>query len=230
MGDRDIKLRKGKGDIAHSTVKATLSAVPVFGGPLAELFDSTIAAPLARRRDEWLEDLMSHILELLDRVESLEEDSLANDDQFLSIAMQATAAALKTHEVKKRVALRNAVLNSAAGQSPDDAKAMMFIGWIDQFTEWHVTLLSYIAGPKAFIEAQGGQIRDFQAGSRAHVAKETFPELPDELLAQVIRDLHARGLSSSESLGGMVSGRSMYDAVISSLGREFLSFISEPAE
>lgn len=46
------QLKKGAGDYAHLVVKSALSAVPVAGGPLAELFAFLIAEPLAKRRDQ----------------------------------------------------------------------------------------------------------------------------------------------------------------------------------
>jgi hypothetical protein len=51
------------------------------------------------------------------------EGRLKDPELFLSVALEASATALKTHEATKRAGLRNAVVNTATGQSLDEATA-----------------------------------------------------------------------------------------------------------
>ena len=51
----------------------------------------------------------------------------------MSVVLQATQAALRTHQAEKLEALRNAVLNVAAGKGPSDDMQMVFLSFIDSF-------------------------------------------------------------------------------------------------
>jgi hypothetical protein len=41
-------------DVVHGSVKVALSAIPVLGSPINELFSMVVTPSLARRRDAWL--------------------------------------------------------------------------------------------------------------------------------------------------------------------------------
>ena len=49
----------------------------------------------------------------------------ANDDEFVSAIQHATQIAVRTHQAEKLEALRNAVLNVAAGTAPGDDLQMI---------------------------------------------------------------------------------------------------------
>ena len=122
MGDTEKRtdaLTPTGGDWAHTISKGALSAIPAVGGPAAELLAAIIVPPLARRRDEWIRALADglHVLEA--RVEGFTIAGLAENEAFVSTVMQATTVAVRTHQQEKREALRNAVLNVAAGRAPD---------------------------------------------------------------------------------------------------------------
>jgi hypothetical protein len=114
-------------DHAHLALKSALSAVPVVGGPAAELFAAIIAPPLARRRDQWLQDLAESLAALQEKVAGFSAESLAQNEAFVSAALQASRAAIQTHHSEKREALRNALLNIAIGRAPDEDQQAMFL-------------------------------------------------------------------------------------------------------
>jgi hypothetical protein len=66
--DEEITLKKTKGDYAHTAIKATLSSIPIVGGPAAELFDLAIKPPIERRRGAFLECVSKEILKLKDKI------------------------------------------------------------------------------------------------------------------------------------------------------------------
>jgi len=83
------------------------------GGSVGEVFGLVIAAPLAKRRDDWLESLAIRLRELEARVAGFSTEAVAENPQFVSIVMQASAVAIRTHSEPKLEALRNAVVNTA---------------------------------------------------------------------------------------------------------------------
>src|SRR4051794_38840164 len=94
--NENIELQPTAGDHVHLAVKAALSALPIVGGPAAELFAGIIAPPLARRRDEWLQSIATGLEALKDRVATFDAESLAHNDAFVSVALQASRTALQT--------------------------------------------------------------------------------------------------------------------------------------
>jgi len=51
------KLKPELADHAHMLIKAAISAIPVYGGPAAEIFSAIITPPLSKRRDKWIVEI-----------------------------------------------------------------------------------------------------------------------------------------------------------------------------
>ena len=104
-------------DVTSAGRKGLLSIIPIIGGVGAELV-GLLGSPLAQRRDVWWEDLEWRLRDLEGRVEGFRFDDLSQNKQFVSQALQAGVAALRSHQTEKLEALRNAVLNVAIGNAP----------------------------------------------------------------------------------------------------------------
>lgn len=226
--NRTDPLKPSAGDWAHTAAKATLAAIPVAGGPAAELFGAVIVPPLTRRRDEWIRALADGLRALEARVEGFTVGALADNEAFVSAVMQASQAAVRTHQQAKREALRNAVLNVAVGRAPDEDRQAMFLGWVDAFTPWHLRLLRVFHDPRAALDRMPG----VGAGSLGQLIERAFPELRGQraFYDQVWRDLYAHGLTNTESLHTMMTGGGLLERRTTELGDAFLAFIAAPPE
>jgi hypothetical protein len=207
----------------HAGTKVALSLIPLLGGPSAALFDFLVAQPVAKRRDQWIEELGGALQDALDRLGKLEGHE-RDPELFLTVCLQASAIALKTHEGDKRAALRAAVVNTAIGQSPDDAKAIMFVGWLDQLTEWHLRVLTYLGKTstpvhRTIVAKFPTNAMAISSASEAFAA--AFPELEKRFGEQIVRDLMNRGLLFSDRIDEFAS-----TSLTTVLGREFLAFFS----
>jgi hypothetical protein len=189
-----------------------------------------IAAPLARRRDDWLESVAVRLLELQERVEGFTVEDLADNEQFVSTVMQATAAAIRTHQGEKLEALRCAVVNSALGIPIDDAQQQMFVSFVSDFTEWHLRVLELFQDPPGWAARNGVRFPSRSMGARAHVLEDAFPQLIGhrEFYDQVVRDLHSRGLFATDLLHGSLTGSGMMQSVVTETGARFLQYIHGP--
>ena len=101
------------GDVAHEVGRAIVSAVPAIGGPLQVLYENVFEAPLDKRKRAWLEELAGVVEELETRIDGFRPEALADNETFISIALQASQTAIRNHQREKLDALRNAVPNSA---------------------------------------------------------------------------------------------------------------------
>ena len=212
--------KRTKGDVAHAITKAGLSAIPVIGGPAAELFQNVIQPALEKRRAEWMVQVGEKLRELEENGLNIEE--LKENDEFVSAVMHASQIALRTHQNKKLEALRNAILNVAKGQAPEEALQNVFLNLIDSFTELHFRILKLFQNP---VPPQ-----NMSMGGLSNVLEHNIPELGGqrELYDQLWKDLYSRGLVNTEGLHVTMTGHGLGQKCTTGIGDAFLKFIEEP--
>ncbi|SIO34422.1 hypothetical protein SAMN05444166_3948 [Singulisphaera sp. GP187] len=214
-------------DHAHLAARAAISAVPLVGGPALELFNAVIAPPLQNRRDEWVQQMADRLVEL-EAAGFLKVEDLGTNEEFISTVTQASTIAIRNHRKEKLEALRNAVLNTAAGRSPGDTKREMFLNLVDAFTVDHIRIL------KTLYEHQRSLKRDeFWTDSvqgLANIALERVPELPkeDAVPKIIVSDLCRRELLNwhGETSGPSFQQRDL--PIVVPFAQQFLQFIEAP--
>ncbi|MFZ3402030.1 hypothetical protein LCG94_01700 [Aeromonas salmonicida] len=211
-----------KGDAAHAIVKAGLSVIPMIGGPAVELFQYVMQPPLERRRGEWMQEVGERLQEL-EGTQGINLEKLGQNDEFISAVLHATTIAMRTHKEEKREALRNAVMNVAVGQSPDEALEHMFFEWIDSFSVLHLQVLRAADNPTP--------PQDMFMGGLIDVLENSLPNIRQsrDVFEQIWKDLYSRSLVDIERLSGTMSGSGLAQRRTTTIGRQFLTFISEPA-
>lgn len=222
--------KDGIGDHIHAVVRAGISAIPVVGGPALELFNAIVASPLRKRQAEWME----FVTEGLKRLELKHHcilDDLKDNDVFIDTVMQASKAAVQTSNDEKRVALRNAVLNAALPNPPDDAKRQVFVNLIEQMTVWHLRILSLLADPPVWFSDNGKTMPQWSlAGSLSQLLTAAYPELQNqrEFYDIIGKDLFQRGLLNTDGFHAMMSGQGALAKRTTGFADEFMRFIAGP--
>jgi hypothetical protein len=230
MNDYDIDPPKETaGDVGHTIVRAGLSAIPIVGGPAAELFSAIITPPLVRRRDAWVQSIAEGLHGLEKKIGNFSMESLATNEVFTTAVMHATQAALRDHRHEKLEALRNAVLNVAAGNAPSDDLQLMFLEFIDGATSWHIRLLSFFHNPQEYARANGVAIG---GSSISQTTLSCFKELVGQkgFFEQLVRDLTARGFVDIDPgiIYAMMTPSGATSKRTTDLGDAFLRFIASP--
>jgi len=230
--DRRSKPKAGAGDVVHTIAKAGISAIPMVGGPAAELFSSIIIPPLSRRRDEWIESIAEGLEALEEKIDDFNIDSLAQNDMFITTVMHASQAAIRNHQKEKREALRNAVLNAALPNAPEEDMQLMFLGFVDTLTSWHLRILKFFDDPKEWGKRNDIKYPDWTMGSLSQILEYTFPELKGrrDFYGQIFKDLFARGFTSTDSLHGTITSQGMFVSHTTNIGKQFIDFITSPIE
>ncbi|MBP6156780.1 MAG: hypothetical protein KBA62_06010 [Polaromonas sp.] len=208
-----------KGDVLHAITKAGLSAIPIVGGPAVELFQYVVQPPLEKRRFEWMTSIGEKLNELEENKFDLEK--LKNDENFISVMMNASQMALRTHQEEKLDALRNAILNVAKGEAPDESVQHLFLNFVDFFTAPHLRILKVFQAPKA--------PPSISMGGLSNVLEFNIPELKNrtDIYDQFWRDLYSRGLVNTDSLHTMMSNSGLSAQRTTNLGNAFLKFIEK---
>jgi hypothetical protein len=235
-------------DHRAAVIKGALHEIPILGSVLAAEMDLILVPPLSRRRDEWLEDLARRLHDLEGRVAGFKFEDLANNEQFVSATMQATQAALRTHQAEKLDALKNTVLNTALDKVPDDNRRAVFLALIDRLTPIHVSLLKGFqnpAGPRpgmdhpylawdwsTFYRALQHEPGFSEKASKLTLwVKDFIPLLANEsedFIKMLLGDLYAAGLITVTPTDKQVA--SVFKEIVTPVGVEFLSFITAPKE
>lgn len=129
-----------RGDFENAIAKAGYSAVPLFGGAMAEFYSLTVQSPLEDRRIKWLNNLYDSMIKLSNEIESFKPKELSKNENFVSAILQATDVAIKVHNQEKIKSLKNAVLNSVVSKINSDEQSL-FIQRIDSMTPAHLDTL-----------------------------------------------------------------------------------------
>ncbi len=205
------------GDAAHTVARAALSAVPVIGGPLVELFQHLVQPPVERRRARWMEEVGERLQALSD--EGIKLQDLQNNEEFISAVLHTTQIALRTHQEEKLAALKGALESIARGQAPEDAKQYMFFFLVDTMSPLQLRILALFRAPPP--------LTGISIGGLSLVLEQGIPELRGkrELYDQLWKELFARGLVNTESLSGTMSANGLTSRRTTGLGEEFLRFI-----
>jgi hypothetical protein len=142
MGKRKEKYHPPEpntGDGVHLVARAVLSFVP----GASELFQRFITPPLEKKLEAWREQVGEALRQLeADKVVDLE--SLQSDERFISLIMQASTIAMRSHQEEKLSALRSAIINSTDTKTFKEDLQFVFLRFVDELTPSHLFLLHYL--------------------------------------------------------------------------------------
>ena len=224
--------KKSAGDVVRAVMKAGISAIPIAGAPAAEIFALVVAPPLEKRRDKWIESIGNGLRELAEKVEGFSIEELSSNESFITTVTHASQAAIRNHHKEKLEVLRNAVLNAALSNAPEEDLQLVFLNFIDSFTPWHLAILKFFENPKEWGNKHSIKFPSFTSGSPSTILELAFEELQgkQETYTLFVKDLFARGLLSTDSLHTMMTEGGMFASRTTTLGNQFLDFIMSPLD
>jgi len=217
-------------DRTYAIVRAGVGSIPIVGAAATELFQMVITPSLEKRRVEWMNSVAEELKKLEDKGQIRVED-LASNEVFLDTMLHASQAALRNSQNEKREALRNAVLNSALPNPPDESRQQMFVEWIDSLAVWHLRIFMLLANPQQWFKDNKRQPPEyFMTSSLSGLLAFAYPELGNQraLYDQIGKDLFNRGLIGIGEFHTTMSASGAFGNRATDLGREFLKFIAAP--
>jgi hypothetical protein len=219
-------LNPDSGDVTYAVAKGVLGAFPGAGPLLQELFGAMVIPPLQKREGEFIELIASSLVELSDKVEAFDFDTLPDNPAFISAVAIASPIALRTHQKEKLEALRNALLNVALGIQPDENKQQFFLRLIDELNTDYLKILEYCDPRQAAIrrESRFGDetLMEYYTRVKPNADRHWWA-----YLRMIVATLNARALLLGDGLEpAIINGT----AVASDIAIEFLEFIKSPVE
>jgi hypothetical protein len=215
--------QKQPDDRAYDATRFVLSLFPTGAG--TEILSLILAAPVVRRRDEWLVEVASAVDDILKWKEGLTFESLQQNEQFISALIVATRIATSTHNKEKRRMLRNILIKVGTFCNIDEDLQFVYLRVVDDLSPIHVKILEFFwRGNSRIVAVNGGMMP--QGNKRQEFVDKLLPELKGKShLDQIIQDLRSRGLCTAQDItAGMGS------QVMTNHGIGFLGFILSPEE
>lgn len=205
-------------DAVEISAKTALSCIPVGGALVTNVWDAVKSNSARKRLEEW-QDMLE---DRLSRIEATLED-IGNNENFTSAIYQATEQAIRTGSRTKREYLANSVVNSVSCDF-EESVMMMFLDMIGKYTDWHLKVLVFFQNPTKFSDKNPSMFM----GSPGQVLFDCYPELKaqEELVSKIVKELHADGVFSLDSLNTVMTGNGALAKRTTKLGDEFIAFIT----
>jgi hypothetical protein len=225
----EVPERTGK-DLLYTVIKSSLSLANA--GALGELFGLLVQSPFERRMINWMQVADMRLRHLAERDRTLFE-RLSNSDEFTSLFLAATQAAVRTARREKLEMLAGAVEHSAAGTNIAPDVQMMFVRFVDELTPSHFALLGYLSRHTEILADADSypKLRSLAISDLAAAPTEMeFKLLCNDLASRVLARFSA-GLEDFEGLSAddvIVSGeRNGAYVIVTHLGFSLLDFVGK---
>ena len=215
--------------VAMGSLDAVASLVPGGGYGVQQLVKQFIGEPLEKRREAWFTMLGEGLQDLQDHLDGFNPAALGENEEFVSVVYEATQMAMRTHHDEKREALKNAVLNTAAGIAFDDVVRGSFMDYVNRFSILHIKVLRLLQDPTKS-PAMCARVANMMAGGLETLITAALPnEVAGGLVAHAFRDLSSANLVIG-SLNVTTSTDGLMEKRTTQVGDAFLRFISSPVE
>jgi hypothetical protein len=195
--DRIDPIVESSADKAHRVARGIIGALPMFSGTALELFNSVVEVPLEKRKREWMLQVTDVLNELQDKF-NFDIDSLASNEEFISLLLRSSQVAIKNHQKEKIKALKAALLNTAININISEDEKAIFINLLDEFTVSHLEILKMVSKGYCWspieVTPNHGVWAEF-----SKILTMEFDEFEDkvELAYQIVSDLESKKLLSA---------------------------------
>ena len=216
-------------DHSRNVILAAISGIPVAGGPLSSLLSEYLPNWKQERILNFIAELKLEMEKVQDKIN---EDYVKSED-FALLFEETFIRVLRTNSDIKLVAYKAILVNACTNLSIKEIEKEYFLDLVNRLQEIHLLILSLFWNPGKF-----GQIHlsspppNMYMGSIMEVIRSYMKPLNIEegLIKSAIRDLDNMGLLSGvhQALGVTMTSSGALDLSgrISSLGRQFLNFIT----
>ncbi len=213
--------------------KALSILLPVPLSLAAQMILSALGIPVKMRQQQLLQETADGLQELQARFnQDLTPEKLAQDPAFVTAFLQVHQIAMRNHQKEKLEALRNALLNVALKNTPDESLQLIFLNFIDTFTPWHMEILNYLDNPSSWMKQRGVPVPTWGQGSLKGLISIAMKDLqrPPGLDDFVLQDLKTKGLIPEVLLGAAMSMEGLLGSWTSEMGKDFINFVTSPLD
>jgi hypothetical protein len=210
-------------DLVVHVAAGAASAIPLVGGPVERVIEAVFGPPYDRRLQKWLIELHDAVRKIEERADRPIEE-VVNDPAFLTAVFDATRIAVGEHLDEKLRMLKACLVNMALPHDLPDFLAMRFLRFVDELDPEHFLVLAYARDPATWLRDRGLYDQPATLTPRNLIERAELG-LPGPVLTVALQDLVDRQLVRGDHLGRTPSGSSLYDPIITHLGRDLLDWL-----
>jgi hypothetical protein len=129
-------------DYSERFIKGVLGIVPFAGTALGELFSVVIPPSIEKRRNNWMSEVSTVLNELMSNNANLIND-LKDNEEFISLLLETSQLALKTHRDEKLKLFSQALKNSINIDFNFFVKET-YIRYIEELNPNQISILNFI--------------------------------------------------------------------------------------
>ena len=193
-----------------------LKAAPWLGGVVGNV----VGGWSARKKLERIQDVILGLATRLAEIQVEVREDYVRSDEFEDLVDQTLRRVANERHAEKRRLYRNLLVGAATTPARYDEQ-LRFLRVIEELQAAHVQVLTAItAPPKA---PSGGRYQALYI-SQIQILRSQLPDLPEELLKDLLRQLDMLGVISTKSLDAMtheVDARRM----LTDFGRRFVTYL-----
>ncbi len=228
------------GDHTIAVTKAMVGAIPFIGAAGNELIDQTVSTPAQKRLARWQEEITKTINQLVETVDGITPESLAENEAFLDAVMFTTRIAMVTSRREKIQMLQSVIYRTGSGVVLEEFVRNTFLWIVDKYTPEHIWLLGKLNDPQSIHDAFNGlrasepsQISisetDIWPGENTKVenlAAYMLPDIDENTARELFTDLHRDSLCRGSEGFAFIVYLQNPDRIVTERGKAFLNFVS----
>lgn len=204
-------------DHLHTATKIGLGFIPVVGGVITTLFETVFSAPIDKRKEEWLRRVAYTVNQLYEKVEGLTPEKLSDNPEFVSVFLQASNIAIRTHNIEKLEALNAAIKNTVLQVDLGESKKIIFLRIVDQMTPLHFKLLHFLTNPEQYVQELNSTLPPNQYTDWGDLRRVWDEMNKDIRSTEPLVEIAVRDLSS----WGLIHIKEFHEALLTSVGTSF---------
>ena len=214
----------------ETAIKALISAVPIFGGPISTILGDIQSIRKENRFLEFINGLREDLHNFSDRVNT----EFISKEDFLDIFEQTARKIVMTRQEIKRTAFRHILSNAILSSDVSYDEVEEFLSLVERFREEHVFLLSILRDPVKYDEETGNRVgkggRTMTSISK--IMRQLLPDWTKDLIIEVITVLENERLiqhiTSRYNTTLTDQGINHLINALTPKGIRFVKFISQP--
>lgn len=189
MSDESLNVPQAdRADAAHLVASTLIGLIPFVGG--TDLFKFIVSPSLEKRRERWMQ-LVTDAIKELQAHPKFSVELLRENEEFTTLLVQTTQAAMSTHLESKHRLLKTVLINAALADYDFDSK-QVFVSMVDRFTPSHIHVLALVEKTKQHtVKKKSGQ--QYYA-KLIEMQVDINVAIDGVMFLAILEDLHSAGL------------------------------------
>jgi len=239
MKDTKIEIVKGvevsiKPSLEHTpakdhivnVIKASLSAIPVIGGPISSLIGDYIP----KKKEERLLNFMKELtIKLEEYAQNIDVKYIKTED-FAYLFEECIKGVLSNYQEQKLFCFKGIIINSLRQDLKKEQKEY-YLHLVNSLTDLHLRILAISNDPEAYFRSYELDTNSIQGVGFSKVFEVALEGIESEMIKSTYGELYQMGLLNTDKsiFGTLTAGRgfAIVTGRITNLGKSFIDFCTK---